>query len=43
MAEACNPHIKEIGLGVQGHPLLHRKSEASLGYMIPYVWKKKEW
>lgn len=42
MAEACNPSTREIetGLGVQSHPWLHRKSEASLGYMTPHVWGK---
>lgn len=34
--------VEAGGLGVQGHPLLHSKFKASLGYMTPGQRKRKE-
>jgi hypothetical protein len=36
--EACHPSTQAVKAGdLKGHPWLHRKFKASLGYMTPYV------
>lgn len=45
VVHSCNPIIREVEAGgseVQGHPQLHSKSEASLGYKRLCL-KKNTW